>query len=679
MNFLYPGFLFALIAVVLPIIIHLFNFRKFKKVYFSNVQLLKAVEQQNSSKKQLKNLLILLSRVLAVTFLVLAFAQPYIPLNHQKNATLTNTVSVYIDNSYSMEAINKDGSLLDEAKRRAKDLVKKFGLNDRFQILTNDFEGKHQRLLNADEFLKAVDDVKISASSRSLQQILNRQENIFTSTSNKYSFILSDFQKNMADRAELSTKPDIQYAFLMLNATPLPNVAVDSAWMLSPNHQPGASEKLVVKVKNYSDKEAVNIPLKLSLNNKQMGQGSITVPAGKVKLDTLSFSGLKAGWQKGVISIKDFPLTFDDTLNFSFKVESQLPVLSINGLQAGHYIKTLFAVDHYYKLTENLESNINYNNFSNYRLIVLNGLKNPSTGLAEQLKKYLLNGGAVVVLPNLDADIQTYNAFLGSLNLPLVQSLNVGPVQVDRIELSHPIFKTVFEQIPKNLELPTVNRYFLFKESNRLSKENILQLPGGQLFFAQYNIGNGHAYIMASGLGNQDGNIARSLIFVPLMYRISTVNSQGQSFFNTLGKDVALETKKITLGKNQILKLSDQSFETIPELRHAEGKTFIYVADQLKKPGFYSLTLADSLLAVYSFNTTRTESDLHYLSKMDIDKIKGKANLHLFDVDKDSIKLTADQDKIGHTLWKLCLILSLIFIAIEILLIKFYHHSIKTT
>lgn len=289
MNFLYPGFLFALISVAIPVIIHLFNFRKFKKVYFSNVQLLKEVEQQNSSKEKLKNLLILLSRILAIIFLVLAFAQPYIPVHNQKTTALNNIVSIYIDNSYSMEAINKDGNLLDEAKRRAKELVKGFGMNDRFQLLTNNFEGKHQRLLNEEAFLKALDDVKISAANRNLQQILNRQGNILTGSANKYSFLISDFQKNISTTNKLDTKADIQYSFLKLNANTLPNIAVDSVWTLSPNHQPGANERLVVQLKNYSEEEAKNIPLKLSINNQQKGLGAVTIPGGKTVKDTLNF------------------------------------------------------------------------------------------------------------------------------------------------------------------------------------------------------------------------------------------------------------------------------------------------------------------------------------------------------------------------------------------------------
>ncbi|WP_406825962.1 BatA domain-containing protein [Pedobacter sp. KACC 23697] len=678
MNFLYPGFLFALLSVAIPVIIHLFNFRKFKKVYFSNVQLLKEVEQQNSSKEKLKNLLILASRILAIIFLVLAFAQPYIPAQNQKTTALNNIVSIYIDNSYSMEAVNKDGSLLDEAKRRAKELVKGFGMNDRFQLLTNDFEGKHQRLLNEEAFLKALDEVKISAANRNLQQVLNRQDNVLTGTENKYSFLISDFQKNSSSVKKLGTKADIQYSFLKLNANTLPNVAVDSVWTLSPNHQPGANERLVVQLKNYSGEEAKNIPLKLSINNQQKGLGSVNIPAGRTVKDTLNFSGLHAGWQKGVVSIKDFPVTFDDTLSFSFKVDHNFPVLSINGPNAGHYIKALFAADSYYQLAENAESNVNYSNFTNYGLIVLNGLKNPSTGLAQQLKTYLNAGGTVLIFPDLDADIQTYNSFLSGLSLPAIQGLITTPGKVDQIDLQNPIFKTVFEEIPKNLDLPTVSRYYSFVEKNRSNKEDIMLLPGRKAFFAKHGVGNGQVYLSATGLDANDGNLARHPVFVPLIYRLALSGGNEVPLYYYVGNDHTLASKKISVGKNQSLKITADHFEAIPEIRQVNGKTLIYIADQIKNTGFYNLKLADSLLAIYSFNNGRTESDLHYLSKTELAQLADKNKLKIFDTDKDAVKLIAGGHKIGQTLWKLCLILSLIFIAAEILLIRFFNNTKKT-
>ena len=153
MNFLFPGFLFALFTIAIPVIIHLFNFRKFKKVHFSNVTFLKEIQQNTSSSRNLKNLLLLITRILIIVFLVLAFSRPYIPdKNQHNNSFKQQAVSVYIDNSYSMEALNKEGTLLDEAKRRAREIVSAYSLNDKFQLLTNDFEGRHQRLLSHEDF-----------------------------------------------------------------------------------------------------------------------------------------------------------------------------------------------------------------------------------------------------------------------------------------------------------------------------------------------------------------------------------------------------------------------------------------------------------------------------------------------------------------------------------------------
>src|SRR5579872_842805 len=196
MHFLFPAFLFALAALAIPVIIHLFNFRRYQKVYFSNVQFLKEIQEQQASRRNLKELLILASRLLAIFFLVLAFARPFIPGKNAASSGKQQVVSIFVDNSYSMETLNKEGSLLDEAKRRAKEIASAYGINDRFQLLTQDFEGKHQRLLSRDEFNDAVDAVKISPQSRNLQQIINRQQSLLTMQpgASRSVYIISDFQ-----------------------------------------------------------------------------------------------------------------------------------------------------------------------------------------------------------------------------------------------------------------------------------------------------------------------------------------------------------------------------------------------------------------------------------------------------------------------------------------------------
>src|ERR1700709_153658 len=100
MHFLYPAFLFALLSLAIPVLIHLFNFRRYQKVYFSNVQFLKEIQEKQSHRKNLKERLILATRILAITFLVLAFTKPYLPGKNAVNAGKQQAVSIFVDNSY---------------------------------------------------------------------------------------------------------------------------------------------------------------------------------------------------------------------------------------------------------------------------------------------------------------------------------------------------------------------------------------------------------------------------------------------------------------------------------------------------------------------------------------------------------------------------------------------------
>ena len=672
MNFLYPGFLFSLLAVAIPILIHLFNFRRFKVVYFSNVQFLKAAKEQNSSREKLKNLLVLLCRVLAVIFLVLAFARPYLNSDSGIRPDVNSIVHIYIDNSYSMENQNKEGSLLDEAKRRAKEIAKSFAANDRFQLLTNDFEGRHQRLINYEELVSLIDEVKISPVQRNLQQVLNRQHTDPSKNSNTYNYIISDFQENFAGKIPVTTDQNSNISLIRLIANPLPNIAVDSVWSLSPAHKPNDQEKFVVRLHNYGAENSEKVPVKLSINNQQKAIATLDIPAGKSVNDTLSFSGLTAGWQKSVITLKDFPITFDDELNFSFKVNAGLKVLQISGDPSEKYIKSLFSADPYFQLSIMPEANIAYSSFSGYPLIIVSGLKTPSSGLAEQLKIYVQNGGSVAIFPDLEASPAVYSAFLSHLSLPVVESLSKDTLTVSSIDLKSNVFNDVFEQIPAQLDLPKVNRHFVYAQNNRSTRQDIMGLPFNQSFFAKYQFGAGKFYLSASSLNNKDNNLPQHPVFVPLLYKIAFLSVREQPIYYAIGKNNALFLAPLSVNQNQPLKLKSNTIEVIPEVRQTPGRTQLYVADQIKTAGFYELKKADSLLSIYAFNDNRTESDMHYASAGQLQQLFGKKKIN---INNSRASLTAAGVENNHTeLWKLCLVLCAVFLAAEVVLIRFFNH-----
>ena len=252
MQFLFPAFLFALAALAIPIIIHLFHFRRFRTVYFTNVRFLREVKEENSSRRKIRDLLVLLARCLAVAMLVFAFAQPFLPRNTEGVKKGEQVVSIYLDNSFSMNALSKDLSLLEKAKQKAREIILAYAADDKFQILTSDFEGRHQRLVSKDEALNLVDEIKTTPSVQEFSKVLTRQQQALNSDKapNKTAFILSDFQKNVTDL------PSFKDTTLDINLVPLTavqekNIAIDSAWFESPMQMMGQTNPLVVRVTNY--------------------------------------------------------------------------------------------------------------------------------------------------------------------------------------------------------------------------------------------------------------------------------------------------------------------------------------------------------------------------------------------------------------------------------------------
>ncbi|SHM11021.1 BatA domain-containing protein [Mucilaginibacter sp. OK098] len=673
MHFLYPAFLFALLTLAIPVLVHLFNFRKYHKVYFSNVQFLKDVQEQQSHRRNLKERLILASRLLALAFLVFAFAKPYIPGKNAVNAGKLQTVSIFVDNSYSMQTLNREGTLLDEAKRRAKEIASAYSINDSFQLLTQDFEGKHQRLLSRDEFNDAVDAVKISPQSRNLQQIISRQQSLLDihRSGVRSIYLISDFQKNMQTPQPVKADTGVHIRLVQLKASTLPNVAVDSVTLLSAIHRPGESEKLVVRLHNYADKQAEKIPLKLSINGEQKALGSYTVKERSVQYDTLVFSGLKAGWQRAEISLQDNPVTFDNQFYFSFNVKQQMPVLLVDGGTANPYLKAVFGADPFFGAKRVPDGNVDYAALNTYPLIILSDINAISTGLSQQLKTYVSKGGTLIVFPPADADLNSYRSLLLQMNAAYPEKLMTEDTKVSALNFQSKVFKNIFEGFPQNPDLPVVKKYYQLSSSTGNRTENLMTLAGNKTFLAGYASGKGRVYVSAVALNDDFSNLQRHALFVPLMFRIALLSGHDQPLFYTLGRDETIETLPVQTSEKQLLKLAKGNQSIIPDTKQQEGSTLIYMADQLHETGIYDLKKVDSTVAVLAFNDNRSESDLSYLSSTELDKVIPQA-AEIMEVNKGSLKSNITETNFGLQLWKLCIILALIFLGAEILLVRFY-------
>lgn len=673
MSFVYPAFLFAAALVAIPIIVHLFNFRRYKTVYFTNVRFLKEVKEETTSRSKLKHLLVLAARCLAVLFLVLAFAQPFIPVNKaEQPKEAVRGISVFIDNSFSMSAQADDEALLLKAKRKAREIVDVYGETGRFQLLTNDFEARHQRFVSREEVLNLIDEVQPSPRSRPLREVLAMQKKTFTDAriDIPVSYWLSDFQKNIAD-----FEPDtaISLSLAPLQAVKQQNVYIDSAWFERPVVFTNQPNNLFVKINNSGDAEVENNRLTLNINGQTKAISDYTVAANSFTIDTLVFSVPNDGWYQAELSIQDYPITFDDNYYMAFRSTGKVQVLVINEDKESPFLKALYADNERFGLTNQAVNRLDYTAINKNGLIVLNNLNTIPSGLAAELEKYLGNGGALVVFPSVRADINSFNNFFGAVGINRIGGLSTAEIPVTTLETQHELFRDVFEAVPKNLSLPNTKLHYTFVPSTRSNEQELLTFRDGTSFMSAYAFEGGKIYVAASPLDRDVTDFPVHAIFVPMLYKMALSGGQLQAPAYTLGNDNVVEVITETVNPDASLKMKGKTAEFIPQQRINGNRVLLTINDQsLRDAGIFEVQNPEgNKIALAAFNYNRSESVAEYYS---LDELKNRypaSNVAVIDAGSANFAGLVQEFDRGIVLWKLCIIFVLLFAGIEALLLRF--------
>lgn len=678
MSFLYPSFLLALTALSIPIIVHLFNFRRYKKVFFTNVKFLKEVQQESKAKSTLKRYLILASRLLAVACLVMAFAQPYIPGDHtvKKGVRL---LSFYVDNSFSMQAVNKSGNLLEDAKRKAREIVQAAAAGDRFQLLSNDFSSS-QVTMSKEQVIDAIDKLSFSAAVKNISEVYARmQSNLREGEKNAEYFLLSDFQKSTFN-ADVLRPDSVAETNLIYLETPLTqNVYIDSCFVESPYFQLGSNQKMHVKLRNQSEKDIENGSLKLFINKKQVTPLSFKVGPNGTTDAMLSFTCRDTGVQQGMLCIEDFPVTFDDTLYFSFRVNDRMPCLVINKKDetagsAGVFLRNLFSNDSLFEYREQNDQAIDYSVFSKSNLVVLSGLQSISSGLSAELKKFILTGGSVLVFPARDVERESYNNFFAQVGAAAFTQSDTGRIKLESKNLPKNLFEGVFEKVPENMDMPAVNYRYAAQGNVRSGEEVLLKYINGQSFLSMYTKGKGRLYVCSAPLDEKSSSFAKHALFVPTLIKIAILSRPSPPLYYYSGNNETIDVSLLNTTGEKPLHIGSEKFDFIPETKVTEESKFLLTHGQPANAGNYKLIHENTALEGLAFNYKRLESDLTCYTLSELQDLVKKMNwkrVNVIETSAGGFKASLADISGGKKLWKLFVLLTLLFLLAETALIKF--------
>lgn len=700
MNFLYPSFLFGLAAVSIPIAIHLFNFRRTRRVFFTNVALLRTVQTETKSFRRLKHWLILACRCLFLVCLVLAFAQPFIPSKNKLALSRQSVTSLYVDNSYSMQNERNTKRYLDMATSKLDELLTLFRNAASLQLLTNDFSAAEQQAGTAEAVRDRVTSIRFAHTPRTLEAVYRRQRNLLSSlnpSGRNQLFWFSDFQKStVGDLSRLKIDTTDRLFIVPLDAQATKNVYVDSVWLSTPFIREMQNNSLNVKLNNAGQENVKNLPVRLYLDDAQTSTATATLAPGGSATVALNFNVTTKGYHRGRIVFEDNPITFDNQYYFVIEASPAVRILHLfeqksTGLKREtDYVNAVYGNDSLFVRRSFNAQNFDVGQLKETDLVVLEGVAEVTGTLRTELERFVRQGGSLTIIPPTVPNGASYGPFLQGLGVTNVQVAATTAAQPTTVPVAepdrrNPFFSDVFQQSYQSepLNMPASAPVWRWSGGERL-----LSLRDGNPLLTQLRVGSGTAgrqtvgriYVLASPLAPAYGSLAEHALFVPIMYKMAALSVRPQRTAYSFEDN--LVTIPVNNPSNQVVyKLKHDKLEIIPVQRIVGNQLLLEMpksnelaAGQEVEAGYYTLVDgASKTERLLAFNHGNRESAMDFYSADDLRRaFANQPNVEVFDSiqDGDFVQVL-EQENLGKSLWKYFLLGALAFLLLEVGLVRF--------
>ena len=666
MSFVYPQFLFGLLALGIPIIIHLFNFRKSRKIYFSSNQFLLNIKKATSTKLRLKHYLILLSRLLFIFFLVLTFAQPFIPAK-EKNIQ-SNQAIIYLDNSFSMSNyVEEDLTALEAAISYIQKIMDIYPQNSQFLLLTNDFAPFSNTSKSKHEIEELITEIHLTGISRSIGEVFRRigDNNIDHNARDIYWF--SDFQVSTSgDLSKFATDTTFNtFIIPLIYNNPL-NVYIDSLYLSNPFLVQSEKNKLNVVLRNDGSDFIEDLLIKLFINNIQSANGSISINPYSTAQITFDLNTQLDKFNYGSINFEDFPVTFDNDFYFTLTLSDRIGIIELKDTDSTTAIQKVYGNQQLFNFRSYNSGNIDYNDILKADLIVLNELDDLEPTIRNVLSDYLAQKGDLFLIPSPDFNSSSFSTFASQIGM-IPDSVRTTQI-LDHIDLNNPFFTEIFEDNENQFNMPSAKAIINIIGSN----ENIMKFRDGRNFLSFIQTNN-RLYLSACPLRSDYTDFYSHAIFVPIMYRMAMLSKKKfNRLYYTLDESVIKISADSIYGES-IIKLRNEEKEIVPEVRMAGNELILDIPKFELSPSQYNIEVDNLQKGTIAFNPVKSESRLEQYSFENLTEVCSENsyvklfNTKGFDIFDKEIK----EKYLGIPLWRITLILALIFLLVEIVLIRF--------
>lgn len=682
MTFLNPAVLFGLLAASIPVIIHLLNLRKLKKIDFSTLKFLKELQRNKIRKIKIKQWLLLALRVSIILMIVTAFARPTlegVSIGGTTSAAKTSVVFI-LDDTFSMSVIDQQGSYFNQAKQMMEKIVHNLQAGDKICIVTVSNPQKASKLTgNITSEIEKLNKLKINFVSSDINHALIKASEILNESKNfnKEIYIFSDFQEtkiaNEDQLPDLSNylSNDVKLYFVKYSDKDVNNISIDDLKVNTVIFEPGKAVDVSAGLTNHSGRSLENVVISLFIGPERKAQSSVNINAGESKEVEFSTTAELKGQMDVLVETESDDINYDNKRFTSINFPESIPVLILyenqNDIQFLNIALTSANTSGVFKIDRKGFDKILSTQLKNYKVIFSVGVPSDSDLFTEYLDK----GGKLVLFPSSSSDERIFNPFLSNLNLPFTEKListenENQKAELGKIDLNNPLFKDIFQKDKKlEIESPSIKKYF--RISTQGKGGNIISLLDGSSLLGEYDIKNGKVMLFNIAPVLNWSDFPVKSIFAPLINRIVYYLNSDKNFAEKYicGETINADISKRTLPQIKIKKPGNlEELVNISDQNVSNNLSFT----DTEEPGNYKFYSADKLLTTVSVNTDPEESVTKYISPAEFEDYLNKINFSgkIIEINKsDDPTQIILQARFGSELWRYFVLIALILALIE--------------
>lgn len=701
MSFLNPFFLIGLLAVAIPLLIHLINFRRPQKVSFSTLAFFKELQKSTLRGIRVKQYLLLALRTAAVLMLALAVARPFWTAGGSDITASTEpaAIGLLIDDSPSMSRVGSEGPMIEQSKEAAREIVNNARSADRFQIMTTNGSVRTSSFYGKNRALELIEEVEVvnrgSQPAEAVEIFASRLQQEPPAQGSIY--FITDGQRHQIEAMdeklnELTADKPVALQVVRLEGAEQSNLAVSGVELGNQMLSAGSSVALQVEVTNFGEAVASNQYVSAELEGRSAGQHEVTLEPGETRNLVFDLQPEEAGDLAGSIEIEGDDVTFDNLRHFVLSIPRSQNILLIGADQTDDDIDSYLepvlqaasATQTQLQFTHQSPDEVNPTGIDEFDAVILDGIKEVPEHWFEELRRFVQSGGGVLFFPSGEGVESNYNQFFDLFNGGRFDGINgdYGSFsfvsRLNELEEGHPILDDMFEQGEDevlNIDLPELFAYFRYQPAAEVGAFTVLETETGDPIFAEQRFGDGVFLISAIGADPGWSNFPVNPLFAPLFYR--SVLYASAADYGGLNEHELSESFELQLpGDFESVELELNGTTYRPELQRISSGSRIRDEAADWEPGIAEIE-AEGVKVLIAVNQHIMESDFTALTDQDLEKLTDKQLtvgkvIELNELNEISLSREPGSAGFGKEIWDIFVWFALFFLIAETLVSRHY-------